>query len=94
MVNGESDEDEDIEEDTWDDEIPPPMLPHTKASKTNHDYAPINLTDNIIENAEKGNGLTDSPFLGSRGVSSILRSHRTTTRDSKFVNDLEAKIDI
>ena len=116
MVNGASDDDDDDEEigdDTWDDEIPPPMLPHTKASKSTYDYAPVNITDNIIENAEgngitdtpflenadKENEITDSPFLGTRGVSMILRlnTRRNTinsiTKDSKFVEDLEAKIE-
>ena len=114
MVNGASDDDdEEIGDDTWDDEIPPPMLPHTKASKSNYDYAPVNITDNIIENAEgngitdtpflknadKENEITDSPFLGTRGVSMILRlnTRRNTinsiTKDSKFVEDLEAKIE-
>ena len=47
MVNG--DADEELEEDTYNDEIPPPMLPHTRASAAEADNVPVYITDEVIE---------------------------------------------
>ena len=47
MVNG--DAEEELEEDTYNDEIPPPMLPHTRASAAEADNVPVYITDEVIE---------------------------------------------
>ena len=47
MVNGESDEE--LEEDTYSDDIPPPMLPHTRASAPDAENIPVYITDEVIE---------------------------------------------
>ena len=83
MVEGEPDEE--LEEDTYGDEIPPPTLPHTLKSSQKAEVPPIYITDGIIAE-EKGQMVKDRPLFVSPSQQSLAASETPN-----IINKLRSK---
>ena len=95
MVNGEPDEE--LEEDTYGDEIPPATLPHTRKSCPKAEFIPIYITDGIIAE-EQGQMVEDRPLFVSPSKQSLTDSETPTIlnkwkRRVSSVLDLSGKME-
>jgi len=90
MVEGEAEEE--LEEDTYGDEIPPSTLPHTSKSCQKGEFIPIYITDGIIAE-EKGQMEDDQPLFVSPSSQSLTGSE-TPNLLNKFKRRVSSVLDL